>query len=241
MLPFLHTSRVVLGAFMMLSVFVLAKSNIGPLTRPVDCQVTVSAPDQGMEGVAVVFSATPANFESYSWSVSSGQILSGQGTASITVFNLSAGSSCTATVQIAHQGCRSSSSATVRVSGLPINRPVEYGNVKANEEKAILDDLVVQVQNDPGNSVYLIGYGTCKNEGLRRANFAKDYLVKTRGIDPARVNVVDAGCRSEFRMQLWVIPAGAAPPLPDVGDEIIPCRVCKKAPALPTRRQRRRP
>jgi len=239
MLPFFHTSRVLLAVFTMLSVFVLARSEAGPLTPALDCPVTVSGPDLGVEGISIVFSASPANYESYSWSVSSGQIVSGQGTSSITVFNLSAGSSCTATVQIVHQGCHSSSSATVSVSGriLPI-KTMEYGNIRFNDEKARLDNLAIQLQNEPRTIAYLIGYGTCKDEGLMRANRAKDYLVKSRGIEPGRVEVVDGGCRSEFRMQLWVAPAGAAPPIADTGDEITPCRVCKKAPARRGRRRR---
>ena len=100
MLPFLNTSRILLGALTILSVLVLAKSDTGHLTPSLACPVTVSSPDSALAGTTIVFSADPGNYESYSWSLSSGEIIGGQGTPSITVFNVSPGSWCTATVQI---------------------------------------------------------------------------------------------------------------------------------------------
>lgn len=240
MLPFLNTSRILLGVLTILSVLVLARSDTGHLTPSLACPVSITGPDSAMAGATIVFSADPDNYESYSWSLSSGEILSGNGTSSITVFNLSAGSSCTATVQIVHQGCRSSSSASVTVSGSPLAHPVEhFGNIRFNDEKARLDNLAILVQNDPRSTLYLIAYGTCKNEGLRRANRARDYLVNSRGIDAARVTVVDGGCRSEFLMELWLVPEGATPPEPNGGDET-PCEDCKRAPARRSRNQQHR-
>lgn len=239
MLPFFHTSRILLGVLTILSVLVLAKSDTGHLTSSLACPVSVSGPGSVMADAPIVFTAEPGNYGSYSWSLSSGDIISGQGTSSITVVNVSMGGSCTATVQISHQGCTSSSSATVTISGLPLARPVEqYGNIRFNDEKARLDNLAILVQNDPRATVYLIGYGTCKNEGLARANRAKNYLVNSRQIDPNRVVVVDGGCRSEFLMELWLVPEGATPPEPRAGDDT-PCVDCKRAPARRNRNQRR--
>src|SRR3989454_12336770 len=73
-------------------------------------------------------------------------------------------------------------------------------------------NFAVELQNKPGSTGYIIGYGTCEGEGLARANRAKDYLVNTRGIDAGRITVIDGGCRAELLVQLFVCEQGATPP-----------------------------
>jgi hypothetical protein len=49
------------------------------------------------------------------------------------------------------------------------------------------------LQNDPSSRGAIVGYGSCDEEGLKRAQRAKDYLVNTRGIDAGRIDVIDGG------------------------------------------------
>jgi hypothetical protein len=41
-----------------------------------------------------------------------------------------------------------------------------------------------------------------------------DYLVKSRGIDPRRIVITNLGTRPKTTYDLWVIPPGAQPPVP---------------------------
>jgi hypothetical protein len=70
---------------------------------------------------------------------------------------------------------------------------------------------------------------------MKRAERAKDYLVNTRGIDAGRIVIIDGGCRAEVTVDLFVCPAGATAPTPDMGPAVDPCPECRR----PTRRPRR--
>ena len=102
----------------------------------------------------------------------------------------------------------------------------EYGNIRFNDEKARLDNYAIQLQNAPTDRATIIGYGSCEGEGLTRANRAKDYLVNTRGIDAGRIDTVDGGCRSELKVELWLVPSGATAPAADMSGAVSPCPEC---------------
>ncbi|HEX8423234.1 MAG TPA: PKD domain-containing protein, partial [Pyrinomonadaceae bacterium] len=90
-----------------------------------------------------------------------------------------------------------------------------YGRIARNDEKARLDNFAIQLQNDPGAQGYIIAYGGRRGpagEAQTRADFAKNYLVNSRGIDPGRIVTVDGGFREEATTELWLVPGGATPP-----------------------------
>ncbi|MGZ5435094.1 MAG: hypothetical protein ACXWID_02205 [Pyrinomonadaceae bacterium] len=216
-----------------------------------DCVPDLTCPTLGVtcpgdvdEGQPATFTAnfgqgTPTVSETYNWTVSSGTITSGQGTSSITVDTKGVGGgSITATVEIGgvDPSCNRTASCTVAVKPILIPRKFdEYGNIRFNDEKARLDNYAIQLQNAPTDRATIIGYGACEGEGLNRANRAKDYLVNTRGIDAGRIDTVDGGCRSELKVELWLVPSGATAPAADMGGAVSPCPECKR----PTRRGRR--
>ena len=68
-----------------------------------------------------------------------------------------------------------------------------------DDQKARLDNLAVELQNDPSTRGYILAY---------------DYLVTQRGIDASRVVVVNGGFREEDNVELWIVPSGAAAPQP---------------------------
>jgi hypothetical protein len=111
-----------------------------------------------------------------------------------------------------------------------------YGNIPRNDVKARLDNFANELNAQPGSQGYIIGYGGRKGvtgEAQRRADFAKDYLVNTRGIDAGRLVTLDGGFKEEATTELWIVPAGATPPTasPTVDASEV------KATAAPTRRR----
>ncbi|PYS38592.1 MAG: hypothetical protein DMF71_16580 [Acidobacteria bacterium] len=220
-------------------------ANCPDCVRPVLCPtVNVSCPDSAQPG-PVTFTANVSGgpgTQTYNWSVSAGTITTGQGTSSITV-DARGGQTITATVELGglDPNCGRTASCTTQIATPPAvaRKFDEYGNIRFNDEKARLDNYAVQLQNEPGATGYIIGYGSCGSEGRERAERAKNYLVNTRGIDAGRIMVVDGGCLPELLVQLWIAPQGAAAPAGDATGVVSPCPDCKKKPTHRRRGGRR--
>ena len=91
----------------------------------------------------------------------------------------------------------------------------ECVNCTFDDQKARLDNLAVELQNDPSTRAHIIAYGgrqspLAKVEVLMKR--ARDYIVDERGIDASRLVIVNGGFREADSVELWVVPAGAAPP-----------------------------
>jgi hypothetical protein len=194
-----------------------------PPPRPVCPNVTINCPDVQQAGTPVTFTAsvsggTPGISPVYNWVVSAGQIISGQGTPTITVDTAGlAGQPITATVEVAgyQLDCRASCQASVPAP--PDSKKFdEIGEVARDDEKARFDVFAIELQNSPGAQGYIIGYGGSRRfgTGRQRAERARDYIVGTRGIDAGRIVVLDGGARTTGSTQLWIVPAGATPPRP---------------------------
>ncbi|HSE33635.1 MAG TPA: hypothetical protein VLA93_18835, partial [Pyrinomonadaceae bacterium] len=218
----------------------------GCVPPPPPCPtVSVSCPNQADPGTPVQFTASVSNDSglslTYNWSVSAGTITSGQGTNTIMVDTAGlGGQTVTATVSLGGAdpsctGTTASCSVTITAPPPPAVKFDEYGNIKFNDEKARLDNYAIQLQNQPGSSATIVVYGSCAGEGQTRGDRAKDYLVNTRGIEASRITVVDAGCSSDLRVQLWIVPQGAAAPTPEPAT-VTPCPECRRRPA-PRRRR----
>ena len=86
-----------------------------------------------------------------------------------------------------------------------------------DDQKARLDNLAVELQNDPSTTTYVIAYGG-RTSRIGQADLlgtrARDYLVTQRGIDQSRIVVLNGGFREEDCVELWIIPRGATPPRP---------------------------
>ena len=95
---------------------------------------------------------------------------------------------------------------------------LEYGSAEANceTEMAHLDNYAVAVQNAPEMKAYVVVYGgrqdTARSELRARRSRIKRYLINGRGIEPARVFLVDGGFRENLSIELWLVPIGAETP-----------------------------
>ena len=93
----------------------------------------------------------------------------------------------------------------------------EYGNINRENASARIDNFAIELMmNDPGAMGYIITYGGSNSSASvakARADFAKNYIVNTRGIDPNRIVTINGGLKKEPTTELWVVPSGAAAPL----------------------------
>jgi len=91
----------------------------------------------------------------------------------------------------------------------------ECNNCTFDDQKARLDNLAVELQNDQSTTGYIIAYGgrTSPIEQVERLmTRARDYLIKQRGIDGSRIVVINGGFREGDSVELWIVPSGAAAP-----------------------------
>ena len=208
--------------------------------------VSVSCPANVPQGDPITFTASVSGDASvtYNWTVSAGTISSGQGTSSISVDTTGiGGQSVTATVELGglDPSCSRTASCTTGVETPPqaCRKFDEYADLRFNDEKARLDNLAIQLQQDPGSQAYYVVFGSCDTEGAARSTRAVDYLVNNRGIDRGRITVVDGGCRETLTVELWICPTGVGAPTPTNSATVSPCPACKVRPRARLRRGRR--
>jgi hypothetical protein len=194
---------------------------------PTDVRVAVDR-ELINEGETATFTASATlnnNNPAYNWTVSAGEIVSGQGTPTLVVRAApgTGGSNITASVNFGNidptcQGL--SGSATTQVVRPPVTELVdEYERLPADAEKARLDNAATRLQADPNARLFIIGYGGSGRRGgnaeaQRRINFVVNYLTRNRQIDPARIVSVNGGASTsgQARTQIYIVPAGATEP-----------------------------
>jgi outer membrane protein OmpA-like peptidoglycan-associated protein len=78
-----------------------------------------------------------------------------------------------------------------------------------NRSKAILDDVALKMQQDPQSTVSLTGSSEeleAPRLAAQRAENAKTYLTKSKGIDPARIQAKGGG--TGHKVEVMALPAG---------------------------------
>jgi hypothetical protein len=195
-----------------------------PPPPPACPEVKLSCPDHATEKAPVTFTASTSGGTSgvvptYDWHVTNGHIVSGQGTSSITVDTAGlAGQTITATVDVGGYGIPCPASCSVSLPIEEISKKFdEYYDIARNDEKARLDNYAIELQNEPGRQGYIIVYPSRKaksNEAQQRVERISDYLINSRGIDPSRFTVKIGAARDSWLIELWVVPQGSSPPLP---------------------------
>lgn len=201
---------------------------------PCPYPVNLSAPVSVNEGEVITYTAdtsysgtSPLN---YTWTVSpaNARILSGAGTATIAVDSTGLGNQTITATLVVDDGsgeaaCRQVARASTSVPMLPPPPPREGREFDVcctcsfNDQKARLDNLAIELQNDPSSTTYIFGYGgrsSRPGQADRLGARSRDYLVTHRGLDPARIIVINGGFREEDCVELWIVPSGATPPQP---------------------------
>lgn len=207
------------------------------IKRPCPYDVRVDAPDTVVDSELITFSAdnvsgAPSPALKYRWTVDppEAQIVSGQGTPTITVDSSGLGNQkITATVDVStgynDEVCRQRVSATTRVTAIKTQTPENYKCDDFELEnmdalKARIDNCVIKIQNDPDAQLYIIIYPGMDRASVTRNTYEKtaartrEYLVKTRNVDPARVSIIQGPTKSRTSVEVWIIPPGAPLPVP---------------------------
>jgi len=204
-----------------------------PAVSPCPYPVNLSAPVSVNEGEVITYTAdvtySGTAALNYTWTVSPGdaKIVSGVGTPTIGVDTTGLGSQTVSAMLVVEDGsgeaaCRQVAQAATNVLRIPL--PPREGrefdvccSCSFDDQKARLDNLAVELQNDPSSTAYIFGYGG-RTSRIGQADFltsrARDYIVNQRGIDPARIVVVNGGFREEDCVELWIVPSGATVPQP---------------------------
>jgi hypothetical protein len=85
----------------------------------------------------------------------------------------------------------------------------EFGDIQASDLIARLDNLAIQLQNEPNTKAFLVVYRTRRDlPGLsnKYAHRMKSYLVGARGVPAQRVVIVDGGVAACLSQELWIVP-----------------------------------
>ena len=199
---------------------------------PCPYPVSLSVDAEVSEGEVITFSADTAYSGSallnYTWTLSPGEakILTSVGSR-ITVDSTGLGGQrVTATVVVddgsGEAACRQTAQASTFVRPPErIEHPSRQFDVccscSFDDQKARLDNLAIELQNDPTAKTYVIAYGG-RTSRIGQADLlgdrARNYLVTNRGIDQSRITVMNGGFREEDCVELWIIPSGATLPQP---------------------------
>ncbi|MEZ5426484.1 MAG: PEGA domain-containing protein [Pyrinomonadaceae bacterium] len=196
--------------------------------------VSVDGPDKVLEGDLITFASvdalsypTPLN---YVWTVSpsNAKITSGLGTSAITVDTAGlGGQTISAEVDVSDglyaASCRQILPVSTVIEKIP---PIEsilvdkFESKAFDDDKARLDNFVIELQNNPDAQAYIIMYQGTDRESMRTRTVDKlskktmDYLVNTKGVDPRRIVITQWGNRPSTEYELWLIPPGAPTPVP---------------------------
>lgn len=204
-----------------------------PPKSPCPFPVNVSAPQAVGEGEIITFTADVsyggASDLKYNWTISpsKSRIMSGAGSPTITVDSTGfGGQRIVATLAVddgsGDPACRQMVQAVSVVAAeekkiLVAREFDECDNCTFDDQKARLDNLAIELQNDPATTGYIIAYGGRTSpigQVERLMTRARDYLITERQIHSSRIVVVNGGFREADSVELWIVPSGAAPPRP---------------------------
>jgi hypothetical protein len=200
---------------------------------PCPYPVNISAPVSVDDGVLITFTSdvsyggsSPLN---YTWTVSPSEarIVSGAGTATITVDSTGLGSQRVTATLVVDDGsgdaqCRQRASASTEVvkkTPPPVEcKPFDqFQSVAFDDDKARLDNLAIELQGAPDNTAYIMIYaGRTSRAGQADmlGQRTKNYLINQRGVDERRFVIINGGYRDTDFIEIWLCPPGAKTPQP---------------------------
>ena len=156
----------------------------------------------------------------YNWTISGGEIIEGQGTRVIKILEpeIFTGKSFTATVEVIGlpKECKIvNASETFAIAILHSHRRVDEFSMSASQiDKARLDNLFIEIQNNPLAVAYIFERferKTSQNVIKRKIQKITDYLMKEKRIEKDRF-VISTAISDDNLTQYFIVPPGASPP-----------------------------
>jgi hypothetical protein len=206
--------------------------SLPPIAKsPCPFPVNISAAKQVTDGEIITYTAdvsySGTDALRYTWKVtpSSARIISGLGTPTLNVDSTGLGGQRIIATLTADDGssdpaCAQSAQAVSIIA--PIEKKIivaqeydECNSCSLDDQKARLDNLAVELQNDPSTRAYIIAYGgrmSPLGQVEKLMSRTREYLITKRGIDASRLVVINGGFREEDSVELWIVPSGAAAP-----------------------------
>ena len=200
---------------------------------PCPYPVNLSAPVSVSDGDLITFTADVAYNGSaalnYTWTVSPAEarIVSGAGTATITVDSTGLGGQRIAATLAVDDGsgdamCHQQAQASVEVVAkkppVPECKPFDqFQSVAFDDDKARLDNLAIELQGAPDAHAYIMVYAGRTSRAGQADKLGKrtmDYLVNQRGVDAGRMTIINGGYRDTDFIEIVICPPGATPPQP---------------------------
>jgi len=200
---------------------------------PCPYPVNISAPVSVNDGDLITFTSDVAYSGSsalhYTWTVSPSEarIVSGAGTATITVDSTGLGSQRVSATLVVDDGsgdalCRQQAQASTEI--VAKRPPVveckpfdQFQSVAFDDDKARLDNLAIELQGAPDAQAYIIVYAGRTSRAGQADKLGKrttDYLINQRGVDARRITVINGGYRDTDFIEIWICPPGAKTPQP---------------------------
>lgn len=192
--------------------------------------IVVDGPERVLAGDIITFSsrnlvaegAIPVN---YKWTVSGGTITSGLGTSSITVDTRGMGGQVIkafldVTDDVYGSTCMQKNEVQSMVEEEIIPKPSQcdiFESKAFDDDKARFDNCVLRLQENPNSQIYVILYQGTNKGSISVDRLSKrtlDYFVKTRGVDPRQIVITKWGSRPKTTVEVWIVPPGAQPPVP---------------------------
>ncbi len=91
----------------------------------------------------------------------------------------------------------------------------EYGNISWVDERARLDNLAIEMRNDPTAIAYLVCYDGRRaraGEARRRCTRAARYLARVAALTAGRAVTLYGGFREDLTVELWALPVNSRQP-----------------------------
>ena len=183
-------------------------------TVVIECMGTQA---DGAPVVSVIISGSNNNQKlSFRWKVSGMEIVSGQGTSTITLARPTLEShSFSAEIEVSGlpNECNNKAACGVVIEVLP--KFDEFNLTVLKDADSHLQRFVSRLEVEPGARACIIIYGN-PSDSRRKVDRLlarlKESLVKEYDIVPERIVVVNGGYRKRRSIELWVVPTGFALP-----------------------------
>ena len=159
---------------------------------------------------------------SFDWSVSTGEILEGQGTTTIKVLKKKDNrENLTATVQVKGlpEGCGNTASETEPICNCIVPSVLfdEFSIPAPQIDKARLADFIIELQKNPNAQGYIIEYfklNMPKKAIKQKLQKIADYLVKEMRFEKDRITIITSFDSSQNLTKFWIVPPVATTPQP---------------------------